>query len=236
MAAQKATNQSKAGKTLKLLVPSRVWALLWRIVKRCSGLTQEAKTTKTPQTLSMGLSWWGFRPGSSKSANWGPHLQPPPAATTFKLLTDSQVMLQLIQKAIKQPATTWLCTHGPLLMDIVANLKALTEAGHYVHLGEVKAHAGLAGNILADAAAKMVVTRKNIDADGDLSDISNEDLIEAGIDSTCNVSNNAHEHHEWPLYPIPEHKGVDEKALLEMEVLLQKGQGQMALAQRSARI
>ena len=55
-----------------------------------------------------------------------------PPATTFKLLTDSQVTLQSIQKAIKQPATTWLCTHEPLLMDIVANLKALTEAGHHV--------------------------------------------------------------------------------------------------------
>ena len=52
-----------------------------------------------------------------------------PPATTFKLLTDSQVTLQSIQKAIKQPATAWLCTHEPLLMDIVANLKALTEAG-----------------------------------------------------------------------------------------------------------
>ena len=44
MAAQKTTDQSKAGKTLKLLVPSRVQASLWRIVKRCSGLTQEEKT------------------------------------------------------------------------------------------------------------------------------------------------------------------------------------------------
>ena len=75
----------------------------------------------------------------------------------------------------------------------MANLKALTEAGH---LGKVKAHAGVAGNILADAAAKLVVTRKIIDADGDLNDIPNEDLAEAGIDSTCNVSNHAHEHHE----------------------------------------
>ena len=37
-----------------------------------------------------------------------------------------------------------------------------------------------------------------------------------------------HMHHEWPLYPIPEHEGhprsmVDEKALLEMELLLQEG-------------
>ena len=30
-------------------------------------------------------------------------------------------------------------------------------------------------------------------------------------------------HHEWPLYPIPEHEGVDMKALPEMEVLLQEG-------------
>ena len=84
-----------------------------------------------------------------------------PPATTLKRFTDSQVTLQSIQKAIKQPATTWLCTHEPLLMDIVANLKALTEAGRHVHLGKVimKAHAGVQGNILADAAAKKVVTQ-----------------------------------------------------------------------------
>ena len=105
-------------------------------------------------------------------------------------------------------------------MDIVASLKALTEAGHHVHLGKVKAHAGVEGNILADAAAKQVVTQKIIDAGGDLSDIPHEDLATAGIDSACNVSNNALEHHEWPLYPIPGHEGVDMKALLEMEVLL----------------
>ena len=37
------------------------------------------------------------------------------------------------------------------------------------------------------------------------------------------TSNNAHEHHEWPVYPIPKHEGMDMKALLEMEVLLQEG-------------
>ena len=84
-----------------------------------------------------------------------------------------------------------------------------------------------------------LVTQKIIDADGDLNDISNEDLAEAGIDSACNVSNNAHEHHEWPVYPILKHEGVDMKALREMEVLLfcsKKGHGQMALAQMSARM
>ena len=65
------------------------------------------------------------------------------------------------------------------------------------------------------------MTQKIIDAYGNLNDIPNEDLAAAGIDSFCNVSNNAHEHHEWPLYPIPEHQGVDMNALLEMEVLLQ---------------
>ena len=69
-------------------------------------------------------------------------------------------------------------------MDIVANLKALTETGHHIHLGEVKAHAGVEGNILANAAAKQVVTQKIIGADGDLNDIPNEDLAAAGIDST----------------------------------------------------
>ena len=67
------------------------------------------------------------------------------------------------------------------------------------------------------------MTQKIIDAGGDLNDIPNEDLIETGIDSTCNVSIASHEHYEWPSYPIPKHEGVGEKALLEMEVLLQEG-------------
>ena len=64
-------------------------------------------------------------------------------------------------------------------------------------------------NVHADVAAKQVVTQKIFDAGGDLTHIPNEDLATAGIDSTCNLSNNAHEHHEWPLYPIPEHEGMD---------------------------
>ena len=48
---------------------------------------------------------------------------------TFKLLTDSQVTLQSIQKAIKQPATTCLYTHEPVLMDIVRCIKELAEGG-----------------------------------------------------------------------------------------------------------
>ena len=102
------------------------------------------------------------------------------------LLRDSQVS-QVSRVMLR--ATVWLSTHEPLLMDIVANLKALTEAGHHVHLGKVKAHVGVEGNSLADAAAKQVVTQKIIDAGGDLNDSPDEDLAAAGIDSTCNVSN-----------------------------------------------
>ena len=127
----------------------------------------DPRGTNTTNTISraelVGVQAWLKQIGQLES----------PPATIFKLLTDSQVTLQSIQKAIKQPATTWLCIHEPLLMDIVANLKALTEAGHHVHLGKVKAHAGVEGDILADAAAKQVVTQEIIDAGGDLSDIPN---------------------------------------------------------------
>ncbi len=46
-------------------------------------------------------------------------------------------------------------------------LKDLIDAGHRVHLGKMKAHMGVRGNILADAAAKAVVTQKILDADLD---------------------------------------------------------------------
>ena len=107
-------------------------------------------------------------------------------------------------------------------MNIVANLKALTEAGHHLYLGKAKAHAGVEGNILADAAAKQVVTQQSIDAGAYPDDIRNEVLEVAGIDSNCDVSNNAHEHHAWLLYPIPKHDGVDVKEFLAMEVLLEE--------------
>ena len=47
MAAHVAMDQSKAGKTQKQLVHSQVWALLWPIVKMCSGLTQVAKAPRS---------------------------------------------------------------------------------------------------------------------------------------------------------------------------------------------
>ena len=87
-----------------------------------------------------------------------------PPSSFSKLLTDSQVTSQSIQKAIKQPTSTWFNTHEPLLEDIVSRLKSLTSERHHVHLGKVKAHFGVRGNIRADLAAKSAV----IDANGDL--------------------------------------------------------------------
>ena len=104
------------------------------------------------------------------------------------------------------------------ILSYLSNLKALTGAGHHVHLGKVKAYAGVEGNILADAAAKQVVTQKIIDAGSTLNELPNEDLEAAGIASTCNVGKKAHEHHEWPLFPISEHEGADTKVLLAIEV------------------
>ena len=97
----------------------------------------------------------------------------------------------------------------PLINGWQVRDKRLTAYTLLYFQGKVKAHAGVEGNILADAAAKQVVTLKTIDAGGDLNDIPNEHLAAAGIDTTCNVSKNAHEHHEWPLHPIPEHEDVD---------------------------
>ena len=68
-----------------------------------------------------------------------------------------------------------------------------------------------------------MVIQKIIDAEGNLNAFTEEELGNAGIDDSCNVSNNAHEHHEWPTYPIPEQEGVDGKALQEWEELLKEG-------------
>ena len=80
------------------------------------------------------------------------------ADSIFRLLADSQVTLSSIKKATTQPASSWLNTHEPLLRDIVNRLKDLTDTGHHIRLGKVKAHMGVRGNVLADAAAKAVVT------------------------------------------------------------------------------
>ncbi len=124
------------------------------------------------------------------------------ACSTFSLLTDSQVTLYSIKMAATQPASSWLNTHEPLLRDILNCLKGLTDAGHHVHLGKVKAYMGVRGNIPADAAAKALVTQKILDADSYnmVKGISTQELRDAQNDTVCQVDSNAHEHDEWPVH------------------------------------
>ena len=60
-------------------------------------------------------------------------------------------------------------------------MKTWTEGGHCIHLGKVKAHTGVEGNIIVGAAAKNVVTQKIIDAGGDLNHIPDKELEAVGI-------------------------------------------------------
>ena len=62
-----------------------------------------------------------------------------------------------------------------------------------------------------------------IDAEGNLNAFTEEELGNASIDDSCNVSNNAHEHHEWPTYPVQEQEGVGGKALQQWEELPKEG-------------
>lgn len=55
----------------------------------------------------------------------------------------------------------------------------------------------------ADAAAKILVSWNTIDAGGDLNPILHEDLQAASIDDACKLNNNAHEHPEWLIHPVP---------------------------------
>ena len=68
-----------------------------------------------------------------------------------------------------------------------------------------------------------MVIQKIIGAEGNLNAFTEEELGNAGIDDSCNFSNNAHEHPEWPTYPILEQEGVVGKALHEWEELLKEG-------------
>ena len=103
-------------------------------------------------------------------------------------------------------------------MYIVRCIKELTEGGHHVHSGKVKAHMGVEGNIKADLAAKKVVTQKIIDSGVDWSDVSERDLDEAGIDSTCSVNSK-----RWPVHPAPGSTEFNEKHLSGVGKMLQEG-------------
>ena len=92
-----------------------------------------------------------------------------------------------------------------------------------MHIGKVKAHMGVEGNIKADLAAKKIMTQKIIAFGVDRNDVSERDLDEAGIDNTCSVSSNAHESHGWPAHPAPGSTGFNVKYLSEVEKMLQEG-------------
>ena len=83
---------------------------------------------------------------------------------------------------------------------------------------------GVRGNILADAAAKAVVTQKILDQmDNMVNSFSTQELRDAQIDILCQVNSNAHEHDEWPVHPIPICQGTDDRHLEEIEKMLIDG-------------
>ncbi len=155
------------------------------------------------------------------------HIDPGAKDTTNTIVRAELVGVQAWLQEIMNDelAANSLNTHEPLLRDIVTRLKDLTDAGHHIHLGKVKAHMGVRGKKLADAAAKAVVTQKILDADPDnmVNSFSTQELREAQIDKVCQVNNNAHEHDEWPVHPIPTCQRADDRYLEDMEKMLIEG-------------
>lgn len=47
-------------------------------------------------------------------------------------------------------------------------------------------------------------------------------LRAASIGDALQIINNAHEHHEWLVHPVPEQVGMDKRALLEIDGLLKQ--------------
>ena len=67
---------------------------------------------------------------------------------------------------------------------------------------------------------------KMIDAGSNLSLIPDDYLEAAGIDVACGIrdaSKGAYAHIAWPVHPVPEQDGMNEKVVLEMLVLLKEG-------------
>jgi ribonuclease HI len=77
----------------------------------------------------------------------------------LNILTDSQVSLQWILNEIHRPMRTAKLMHREILRAVVDLIVARDREGHSTFIGKVKAHAGVRGNDLADAAAKQQATR-----------------------------------------------------------------------------
>ena len=78
---------------------------------------------------------------------------------TFKCLTDSLTSLQqLIQIVLTRPQEVSYYLHRALLHAIVEEIVAGRDTkGFVTHIRKVRAHVGVRGNELADAAAKSVI-------------------------------------------------------------------------------
>ena len=72
------------------------------------------------------------------------------------------------------------------------------------------------------------------DADG-ASTLPTQKLQTAQIDAACKINNNAHEHHEWPICPMPEHQLLEVEQLQEMETELVEGTWQDGNAKEDSR-
>jgi len=72
-----------------------------------------------------------------------------------KVLTDSQVVLHWIRNEIHRPMKMVASIHGELVEEVVNLIIARDRAGRTTYIGKVKAHAGVRGNDMADAAAKL---------------------------------------------------------------------------------
>ena len=71
------------------------------------------------------------------------------------IYTDSLCSIRYIARMMNRPHTLLECKHVDLLSNIVSALGARALAGHCTAIYKVKAHAGVLGNELADAAAKL---------------------------------------------------------------------------------
>jgi len=77
---------------------------------------------------------------------------------TVNILTDSQVSIHWILNEIHRPMRTAKLMHREILQAVADLIVERDGKGYNTFIGKVKAHAGVRGNDLADAAAKQQAT------------------------------------------------------------------------------
>ena len=80
---------------------------------------------------------------------------------TFKCLIDSLTSLQQLQTVLTRPEEVSYYPHHVLLHAIVEEIVARDTKGFVTHIMKVRAHVGVRGNELADAAAKSAIANKD---------------------------------------------------------------------------